>query len=132
MPASDERAADCRAVEREIKELERLCRELERSLVGGDWTSAANTLRDSRRVTHAFLNAMDAARRWNDEAFETAVLVRMRRLYDVRQDQLTRLEAFHEDVAKRLQELSRWKVFARSMRSKSAAPRRTVGLDRRS
>jgi hypothetical protein len=132
LPASGDRLADFRAVEQEVKELERLCGELERSLVGADWTSAANALRDSRRVTHAFLNAMDVAREWHDEAFEKAVYARARRVFDVRQDQLERLTAFRDDVGKRLQELSRWKVFARSMRSKSGAPAHSIGLDSRS
>ncbi|MBV8490394.1 MAG: hypothetical protein JO199_07695 [Candidatus Eremiobacteraeota bacterium] len=130
MPASGDPQADRVAVEREVEELERLCGELERSLVSGDWTSAANALRDSRRVTHAFLNAMDAVREWHDESFEKAVYGRVRRVFDVRQDQLERLMAFRDDVVGRLAEVSRWKAFARSTKSKSAAPRATVGLDR--
>lgn len=101
-------------------------------MVAGDWNGAANALRDQRRVTHAFLNAMEAARRWNDAEFENAVIARMRRIFDVRQDQIERLQSFHDDVGRRLQELSRWKVFARSMRSKTNGPIKTVGLDRRS
>ena len=132
LPASDERLADRRAVEREVKELERLCGELERSLVAADWNGAANALRDQRRVTHAFSNAMEAARRWNDAEFEAAVRARVQRIYDVREDQIARLQTFHDDVAQRLQDISRWKLLARTMRSRTGGPTKTIGLDRRS
>lgn len=126
-----EREAVREAVEREVVELERLCAELESSLVAGDWTAASNAIRDSRRVTHAFLNAMDAAAESRDEEFDRAVYARVRRVFDARQDQLQRLEQFHGRVGDRLQTLSKWKVFARSIGAKRA-PNRTVGLDRTS
>jgi hypothetical protein len=116
------------AVVREVAELERLCGELERNLVAGDWSAAANVLRDSRRVTHAFANAMEAAQSDRDESFDRRVYVRMRRVFDVRENQLERLQVFHEQVGERLRTLSKWKVFARSIGAKHA-PAPSIGLN---
>ena len=125
MPASAEREA----VEREVEELERLCETLEASLIAGKWESAAAMLRDSRRVTHAYLNAMDAAAPVRDEAFDRAIHARMRRIFDIREDQLARLRAFHAGVGERLAALSRWKQYARSIGARKGRARQTVGLD---
>ncbi len=127
MPASAERDA----VEREVAELERLSGELETHLVSGDWASVANALRDSRRVTHAFTNAMEAAAAARDEAFDAAVYARVRRVFDVRQDQLERLQVFHDGVGERLRMISSWKRMARSVRPKDAPRPHSVGLDSR-
>jgi hypothetical protein len=129
LPASDKAGAARAAVVQEVAELERLCGDLERSLVAGDWNEVGNALRSSRRTTHAFLNAMEAAAPHRDEAFDRAVNARMRRVFDVREDQLARLETFHSGVGARLKQLSRWKEFAASVGSKRA-PARTLGLDR--
>jgi hypothetical protein len=117
------------AVEREVGELERLCRDMETYLVAGDWNSAGNALRDSRRATHAFLNAMEAAAAFRDEAFDAGVHARLRRVFDVRQDQLQRLEQFHEGVGSRLQTISKFKMYARSV-GKKRPPLSRLGLDR--
>jgi len=127
LPASAER----RAVEREVSELERLCGALERDLVSGHWAGVANSLRDSRRATHAFRNAMEAAAEARDDAFDRAVETRVQRVLAVRDDQLARLIAYHDGVAERLRLISGWKRFARSVRAKDAPRKRTVGLDRR-
>ncbi|HLX25709.1 MAG TPA: hypothetical protein VKR05_01850 [Candidatus Cybelea sp.] len=127
MPASAEREA----VEREVEELERLCKTLEEHLVAGNWESATGALRDSRRVTHAYLNAMEAAATVRDEAFDRSIHERLRRIFDVREDQLVRLRAYHAGVGERLTALSRWKQFARGIganRGRSRS-RKTLGLD---
>lgn len=129
MPASADAAAALDAVVREVAELERLCGELERSLVAGDWNEVGNALRSSRRTTHAFLNAMEAAAEYRDEAFDRTVNARMRRVFEVREDQLARLEAFHGDIGERLKTLSRWKAYAGSIGSKNA-PARSAGFDK--
>jgi hypothetical protein len=129
LPSSDDAATACAAVEREVGELEKLCSELEKSLVAGDWNAVGNSLRSSRRTTHAFLNAMEAAAPYRDEAFDAKVNKRMRRVFDIREDQLARLETFHGDVGDRLKTLSRWKAYAGSMGSKRA-PSRTAGFDK--
>ena len=116
------------AVEREVCELERLCGTLETSLVSGNWEGAAGALRDCRRVTHAYLNAMEAAADDRDEEFDREIHARLRRVFDVRQDQLARLQAFHDGVGERLAMFARWKAFARSMGAKKAR-RAGVALD---
>ena len=118
------------AVEREVRELERLCAVLERSLVAAEWEEASQAISESRRATHAFLNAMEAASKARDEEFDKAIHARVRRVFDVRQDQLQRLEAFHADVGERLAAFSRWKSFARSIGAKKKA-KHSVGLDSR-
>ena len=114
------------AVEREVCELERLCGALESSLVAGDWNGAANALRDSRRVTHAFVNAMEEAAAARDQEFDRAIEVRVRRVYDAREDQLERLRAFHTQIGERLATISRWKSFARSIGAKKARARHSL------
>jgi hypothetical protein len=116
------------AIEREVSEIERLCLDLERSLVSGDWNEAGNALRSTRRAMHAFANAMEACPD-RDEAFDQTIRARMRRVYDVREDQLARLIAFRDGIGERLKTLSRWKAFASSMGVKRA-PKRTAGFDR--
>jgi len=129
LPESADPAAARSAVECEVIELERLCGELERALVAGDWNTVGNSLRASRRATHAFLNAMEAAEPFRDEAFDRAVNTRMRRVFDIREDQLERLQAFNVDIGDRLKTLSRWKAYAGSIGSKRA-PSRTAGFDK--
>jgi phage gp29-like protein len=126
LPASaDPRAA----VEREVVELERLCGVLERHLVAGNWNEASRALQDARRVTHGFLNAMEAAQPVRDEAFDRAIHARMRRVFDVREDQLSRLRAFRDATGERLAAFARWKSFARSIGAKKARSQHSVGLD---
>jgi hypothetical protein len=129
LPESADPAAARNAVEREVVQLERLCGELERALVAGDWNAVGNVLRTSRRTTHAFLNAMEAAEPFRDEPFDRAVNARMRRVFDIREDQLERLRAFNGDIGERLKTLSRWKAYAGSIGSKRA-PSRTAGFDK--
>jgi hypothetical protein len=128
LPELDDGTAALRAVEREAADLERLCGELERSLVAGDWNGVANALRSSRRTTHAFLNAMEASAPYRDEPFDKSINARMRRVFDIREDQLTRLETFNTDIGERLTTLSRFKAYASSIGSKRA-PARTAGFD---
>jgi len=72
---------------------------------------------------------MEAAQPSRDEVFDRAVYARIRRVFDVREDQLERLQAYHDRVGERLQTLSRWKVFARGIGARRA-PQKTLGLDR--
>lgn len=128
MPASD--STERAAVEREVGELERLCGVLERALVEGEWDDASSALRDSRRTTHAFRNAMEAAASSRDAEFDEAIYLRVKRIYDARQDQIERLSEFRDQIGQRLQTLSTWKIFARSIGAKNA-PAKTLGFDSR-
>jgi hypothetical protein len=129
LPESGDPAAARDAVEREVVQLERLCGDLERALVAGDWNDVGNVLRTSRRATHAFLNAMEAAEPYREETFDRAINARMRRVFDIREDQLERLRAFNGDIGDRLKTLSRWKAYAGSIGSKRA-PSRSAGFDK--
>jgi hypothetical protein len=131
LSAPAESAALLAAVDAEVTSLERLSEALEAHLVAGQWDLAAEALSDGRRSTHAYLNAMEAAAAVRTEEFDKVVYARMRRIFDVREDQLTRLRAFHHGVGERLQTLSRWKHMAQSMGGKQQ-PRRAAGLDRMS
>jgi len=103
---------------------------LETALVAGEWDDASNALRDARRTTHAFRNAMEAAEASRDTAFDQAIYSRVKRVYDARQDQIERLSAFRDQIGQKLQTLSTWKIFARSIGAKNA-PARTLGFDSR-
>ena len=116
------------AVEREVSELERLCAVLEEALVAGEWDDASKALHSSRRTTHAFRNAMEAAADSRDDAFDEAIYNRVKRVYDARQDQIARLSEYRDRIGQRLQTLSTWKSFARSIGAKNA-PARTLGFD---
>jgi hypothetical protein len=128
LPLSADDLAKRDAVEFEIGELERLCTELERSLVAKDWTSAANALRDSRRARHAFVNAMEQASSVRDEAFDESVRTRVRHVFDRRQAQLERLHVVHAEIGERLQALSKWKRFAFAIGARRA-PSRSAGFE---
>lgn len=116
------------AIEREVSELERLCSMLEAALVAGEWDDASKALHAARRTTHAFRNAMEAAAGSRDEAFDEAIYQRVKRVYDARQDQIARLTEYRDRIGGRLQTLSTWKIFARSIGAKNA-PARTLGFD---
>lgn len=116
------------AVEREVRELERLCSVLEKALIGGEWDDASRALQDARRTTHAFRNAMEAAASSRDVEFDEAIYQRVKRVYDARQDQIERLSEYRDQIGQRLQTLSTWKIFARSIGAKNA-PARTLGFD---
>ena len=74
---------------------------------------------------------MEAAAGWRDADFDDAIYRRVKRVYDARQDQIERLGEFRDQIGQRLQTLSTWKIFARSIGAKNA-PARTLGFDRRS
>lgn len=116
------------AIEREVSELERLCSMLEAALVAGEWDDASKALHAARRTTHAFRNAMEAAAGSRDEAFDEVIYQRVKRVYDARQDQIARLTEYRDRIGQRLQTLSTWKIFARSIGAKNA-PARTLGFD---
>jgi hypothetical protein len=128
LPASDEAIAAREEALRAVKELEQLCREAEKSLMSGDWNGVANALRSSRRSTHAFRNAMETSLPARDPQFDADVRKRLERVYLIREDQLLRVERFHETVAERLRSISRWNAYARGAGARKA-PVRRAGLD---
>lgn len=129
MPPSAENVALRASVEREVEALEGLCAEIERALMGRDWDAFAVAMADSRRVTHAMQNAMDAAAPVRDAAFDEAIFGRARRVHAIRENQLKRLRTYNEAVAEKLGQIGNLKRFAKNIGAKNA-PSRLGSLDR--
>jgi len=130
LPQSDNAAlrAD---VEREVCALEGLCADIERALVARDWDAFAGAMADSRRVTHAMENAMEAAAPARDAAFDAAIYGRAKRIYDIRENQVARLTSYNDAVGRRLRQIASVRSFARKLGGGSAAPRVAAIDDRR-
>lgn len=110
------------AVDLTVRELERLCANLERALVRRRWDELERAIADSRRVTHALHNAMDEAKPARSADFDESIFRRLRHIHAIRQNQMARLQQYHDAVGERLQLMARWKAALRSM-SPAAAPR---------
>jgi hypothetical protein len=129
LPQSGSPSADALdGVAREINELERLCGEINAALDERNWARLAGAIADSRRVTHAMENAMADAMPYRDARFNQAVFARLQRIFSYRQERMRELEAFHHEVAEKLKQISRWKVYARSLGSREPI-KRTTGLN---
>jgi hypothetical protein len=98
-----------------LASLEQLCNELELALRELDWERLGTAIRNSRRTMAEFENAMADAKPLRSEGVDSAIFARLQRIYAVRDDQLTRLQAVHDDIGKRLRSISRWKSYARSI-----------------
>lgn len=94
--------------------LEALCGTLERALMRREWDDLAARIADSRRITHALTNAMEDARPVRDAEFDESVLRRLRYVHAIRQNQMSRLQQYHDAVGERLQLVARWKSALRS------------------
>jgi hypothetical protein len=103
------------AVESALRELESLCGRLERALMRRRWDELSAAIADSRRITHALANAMDDARAVRDGAFDEQIMRRLHYVEAIRQNQMARLQQYHDAVGERLQLLARWKAAVRSM-----------------
>ena len=117
------------AVTVEIETLENQCAEIERALVAKDWDAFAAVMAESRRVTHALQNAMDAAGPARDPAFDASIFDRAKRVHAIRENQLARLKTYNEAVAEKLGQIAQLKRFAKNVGAKSA-PSRLASLDR--
>ncbi len=112
------------AVEREVAELESLCAVIEVALAQRDWGAFAEAMADSRRVTHAMSNAMDAAVPVRDADFDTAIFGRARRVYTIRENQVARLRSYNAAVGERLAQIGKVRRLARAINTKGVAPAR--------
>ena len=131
MPLLAERAALLEGVETELHALEALCGTLESAMMRRSWAELNAAIADSRRVTHALQNALDDARAVRTPAYDEEIFRRIRYVYAIRQNQMTRLQQFGESVTERLQLISRFKSAARSMASgERPAQKRLGSLDR--
>jgi len=109
--------------------LESLCADIERALTAKDWDAFAAAMAESRRVTHALQNAMDAATPARDGAYDASIFERARRVHAIRENQLSRLKTYNAAVAEKLGQIAKLKRFAKSVGAKNA-PSRLASLDR--
>jgi hypothetical protein len=93
------------------------------------WDILEIAIADSRRITHALQNAMDAAGGVRTKDFDDAVFARLRYVHAIRENQMARLQQYHDAVGERLQLLSRWKQALKSLGSRRPKPR-LASLDR--
>jgi hypothetical protein len=106
------------AIEGALHELEALCGRIERALMFRRWSELEAAIADSRRVTHALQNAMDEARNVRTHAYDEGVFRRLRYVQAVRENQMTRLQQYHDAVGERLRLVARWKSALRSISTK--------------
>ncbi len=98
--------------------MEALCGRIERALMRRQWSDLEGAIADSRRVMHAFQNAMDDARTFRNRDFDEDVFRRLRYIQAIRQNQMTRLQQYHDAIGERLRLMARWKSALRSIASK--------------
>ncbi len=70
------------------------------------------------RARHIVMNAWDAAQTERTPEFDEEIAKRVRRVLEYREWQLKRLQRFHDDTEGRLQLISRWNSYARSVAGK--------------
>lgn len=116
------------AIETWLRSLEALCGTMERALSNRQWNALDAAIADARRATHGLQNAMDDAADLRDPAFDEDVFRRLRRVHGIREDQMRRLQQYHDAVGERLQLIARWKAAVRSMGA-NAQPRTISALD---
>lgn len=110
------------AVEASMREMEVLCGRAERALMMRRWEDLDQAISDARRATHALQNAMDDAESVRDAEFDDGIIRRVRYVGAIRQNQMTRLQQYHDAVGQRLQLIARWKSALKSLRH-GRAPR---------
>ena len=94
------------------------------------WDDLETAIADSRRVMHAFRNAMDAAVAARDPAFDERVMRRLSHVAAIRQNQMSRLQQYHDAVGERLALMARWKHALRSLGARASRPvSRLASLD---
>jgi len=98
-----------------VTELEVQCRELGPLIDRRDWTAFEHLLSDMGRARHAVMNAWEAAQAERTAEFDNEIATRVRRILEYREWQLKRLQRFQDESGGRLQLISRWKAYARSV-----------------
>jgi hypothetical protein len=117
------------AIQTELAALEALCGQLERALMTRRWDALEAAIADSRRITHALQNAMDAAAEVRTKEFDDAIFARLRYVYAIRENQMARLQHYHSAVGERLQVVTRWKQALKTLGARRSTPR-LASLDR--
>lgn len=108
--------------------MEVLCGRAERALMLRRWQDLDQAITDARRATHALQNAMEDASSVRDAAFDENIMRRVRYVAAIRENQMTRLQQYHDAVAERLQLVARWKSALKSIAGRTA-PKRLSALD---
>lgn len=83
------------------------------------WDELEAAIADSRRITHALQNAMDDARPVRDTAFDEKVKQRLYYVHAIRQNQMERLQQYHDAVGDRLRLMARWKTALKTLASRA-------------
>ncbi len=109
------------SVEAPLRELEDLCGRIERALMHRDWSDLNGAIADSRRITHALQNAMDDSGAIGDGDLAEQIGRRVHYVQAIRDNQLTRLQYYHNAVGDRLKLLARWKTALKSLASRTRA-----------
>jgi len=98
--------------------LEAQCRALGPLIDRQDWSGFGQLLSEMARARHALMNACEAVKPERTPEFDDEIAARVRRVLEYREWQLRRLERFRDDTGGRLQLISRWKSYARSVAGK--------------
>ncbi len=98
--------------------LEGQCKELGPLIDRCDWPGFEALLTQMGRARHLVMNAWEAAQPERTPEFDDEIAARVRRVLEYREWQLKRLQRFSEETGGRLQLISRWKSYARSVAGK--------------
>ncbi len=101
-----------------VAALEAQCRELGPLIDQHDWHGFERLLSEMARARHAVQNAWEASEPERTPEFEAEIAARVRRVLEYREWQLARLQRFNDESGGRLQLISRWKAYARSVAGK--------------
>ena len=116
-------------VENAMRDLEAASAEAERILLKTNWQELDNSIRDQRRLTHALQIAMDAAQDARTPEFDEAVRNRLRFIGLTRDRHIARVRKAQEEIALRINTLTRWKRAARKWLSGYTGQNKTTGID---
>lgn len=103
-----------------VATLEAQCHELGPLVDRCDWKGFERLLSDMARVRHALANAWEAAADQRSPEFESEIRTRVQRILEYREYQLRRLDRYHDDTGQRLQLISKWRSYARSVAGKQS------------
>ncbi|MGD0967224.1 MAG: hypothetical protein ABR949_02955 [Candidatus Aquilonibacter sp.] len=101
-----------------VAALEAQCRELGPLIDQRNWHGFERLLSEMARARHAVQNAWEASQPERTQEFDQEIAARMRRVLEYREWQLRRLQQFNDESGGRLQLISRWKAYARSVAGK--------------
>jgi hypothetical protein len=101
-----------------VSVLEVQCKELGPLIDRCDWVAFEALLTQMGRARHLVMNAWEAAQPQRTPEFDEEIATRVRRVLEYREWQLKRLERFRDETGGRLQLISRWKSYARSVAGK--------------